>query len=136
MLAGEWVLATDLFESEAFYGIAPVVFAETPAAAEAAFLADRTGARKDVDRMMRSLFQPEILSLKEALKVCKKPRSGEAVYAYKLANLAAIDDPEPGSGYAKRVPEPGQPASGTSGPASKKQRVEAASESGSNTFKL
>jgi hypothetical protein len=30
--------------------------------------------------MNRALFQPELVSLEEALKVCKKPRAGETLF--------------------------------------------------------
>jgi hypothetical protein len=35
-----------------------------------AFNADPAMARKDVDRMMRSLFQPEVIDGEEAIQVC------------------------------------------------------------------
>ncbi len=76
MQAGEWTAAADMFESDSFMGIMPLLFGDSPAEDEVAFNADPATARKDVDRMMRSLFQPEVLDGEEAINVCRKPRSG------------------------------------------------------------
>jgi hypothetical protein len=69
------------------------MFTDNPAEGEVAFNADPASARRDVDRMNRALFQPELVSADEALKVCKKPRAGEAVFAFKIANLEGLENP-------------------------------------------
>ncbi len=93
MQAGEWTATADMFESDSFMGIMPLLFGDSPAEDEVAFNADPATARKDVDRMMRSLFQPEVIDGEEDINMCRKPRSGEAVYAYKLANLESLENP-------------------------------------------
>lgn len=124
MLAGEWHAAAELYETEDFHGIIPSFFADSPATAEVAYTADPSLARKDVDRMQRALFQPEILTPDEALKVCKRPRAGEAVFAYKLANLDALERPVP------RQSRTAEPQQDTPGPSSKRPRLDVPSNSG------
>ena len=129
VLAAEWALEADLFESDAFSGIVPTFFADNPAVAEAAFHADSVSARRDVDKMMRALFQPELISSDQADKVCRKPRTGEAVYAYKLANLEALE--RPAQAQAARAAEAEQRPGPSSAPGSKRQRLNS-SASGSD----
>jgi len=117
-LAAEWPVAAELFESENFHGIVPLLFADSPAEAEVAFNSDPASARKDVDGMERALFQPEIVSATDALKFCKKPRPGDAIYAYKLANLEGLENP-------KRVRE--QPSASGGGTASNAEQLASSS---------
>jgi hypothetical protein len=115
LLAAEWPLEAELFDGEVLRGVVPVLFAENPAGAETTLHGDPANARKDVDRLQRSLFQPEILSTSDAIQVCKKPRSGEAAYAFKTANLDLLTSPSrpTGSGASSKAgPTPG--GSGTS----------------------
>jgi hypothetical protein len=93
MQAGEWTATADMFELDSFMGIMPLLFGDSPAEDEVAFNADPATTRRDMDRMMRSLFQPEVIGGEEAINVCRKPRSGEAVYDFKLANLESLENP-------------------------------------------
>ena len=52
MQAGKWTATADMFESDSFMGIMPLLFGDSPAENEVAFNADPAMARKDVDRMM------------------------------------------------------------------------------------
>jgi hypothetical protein len=72
MQAGEWSATADMFESDTFHGIMPLLFGDSPAENKVAFNADPSTARKDVDRMMRALFQPEVVDGDEAIRVCRK----------------------------------------------------------------
>jgi hypothetical protein len=132
MQAGEWAATADMFESDSFMGIMPLLFGDSPAEDEVAFNADPATARKDVDRMMRSLFQPEVIDGKEAINVCRKPRSGEAVYAYKLANLESLENPprRPRTEKAPAVSTSGPDPSSTKPPPSKRLRTDPGSPSG------
>ena len=87
------------------------MFTDNPAEGEVAFNADPASARRDVDRMNRVLFQPELVSADEALKVCKKPRTGEAVFAFKIANLEGLENHKR---TKSRAPEGPPPAAGSS----------------------
>ncbi len=87
------------------------MFTDNPAEGEVAFNADPASARRDVDRMNRVLFQPELVSADEALQVCKKPRTGEAVFAFKIANLEGLENPKR---TKSRAPEGPPPAAGSS----------------------
>jgi hypothetical protein len=105
----------------------PLMFTENPAEGEVAFNADPASARRDVDRMNRALFQPELVSPEEALKVCKKP--GEAVFAFKMANLEGLENPKRTKGGSAEGPSSNAGSSGggsSSGnpPPSKRLRAE------------
>jgi hypothetical protein len=105
------------------------MFADNPAEGEVAFNADPASARRDVDRMNRALFQPELVSAEEALKVCKRPRAGEAVFAFKIANLEGLENPRRTKSGAPEGPPPaaGSSDSGSSAsnpPPSKRLRAE------------
>jgi hypothetical protein len=114
-----------MFSGEHMSGVIPVLFADNPVDAEAAFLVS-SSARKDVDRLQRIFFQPESIPASDALRICKKPRQGEAVFLYKAANLERLAEPA-----ATSVPVSSEQASGsTDGPQSKKPRTEIASETG------
>ena len=138
MLAAEWDAQAELFEPVLFSGIVPVLFAENPAIAEVAFLADRPTARRDLDRMMRALFHPELITGHEAIEVCRRPRIGEAVYAYKLANLTTLKRPAPrvrvkptAEVQTSTLQASPLQAPGTSGgSASKRPRLDVVSDSG------
>ncbi len=128
-LAAEWPAEAELFESENFHGIVPLMFTDNPAEGEVAFNADPASARRDVDRMNRALFQPELVSAEEALKVCKKPRAGEAVFAFKIANLEGLENPRRTKSGAPvgRPPAAGSSDTGSSAsnpPPSKRLRAE------------
>jgi hypothetical protein len=62
LLAAKWPLEAELFDGEVLHGVVPVLLAKNPAAAETTLHGDPANARKDVDRLQRGLFQPEILS--------------------------------------------------------------------------
>jgi hypothetical protein len=94
------------------------MFADNPAEGEVAFNADPASARRDVDRMNRALFQPELVSADEALKVCKKPRTGEAVFAFKIANLDGLENPRRTKSGAPDGPPAAAGSSGTGSSAS------------------
>jgi hypothetical protein len=79
MQAGEWTATADMFESDSFMGIMPLLFGDSPAENEVAFNADPAMARKDVDRMMRSLFQPEVIDGEEALAKCWRPKMSASI---------------------------------------------------------
>jgi len=117
-LAAEWPAEAELFESENFHGIIPLMFTDNPAEGEVAFNADPASARRDVDRMNRVLFQPELVSADEALKVCKKPRTGEAVFAFKIANLEGLENPKRTKSGAPEGPPPTAGSSGAGSSAS------------------
>jgi hypothetical protein len=129
MQAGEWTATADMFESDSFMGIMPLLFGDSPAENEVAFNADPAMARKDIDRMMRSLFQPEVIDGEEAIQVCRKPRSGEAVYAFKLASL---ENPprRPRTEKAPTASTSGPDPSSTKPPPSKRLRTDPGSPSG------
>ena len=74
-------------------GMIPVLFAENPSEAEKGLLKDLISARKDLDRINRAFFIPEAVDLENALKVVKKPRVGEAEYAFKERNLDRLFEP-------------------------------------------
>jgi len=74
-------------------GMIPVLFAENPSEAEKGLLKDLISARKDLDRINRAFFIPEAVDLETALKVVKKPRLGEAEYAFKERNLDRLFEP-------------------------------------------
>ena len=132
MQAGEWTATADMFESDSFMGIMPLLFGDSPAENEVAFNADPAMARKDVDRMMRSLFQPEVIDGEEAIQVCRKPRSGEAVYAFKLANLESLENPprRPRTEKAPTASTSGPDPSSTTPPPSKRLRTDPGPPSG------
>ncbi len=75
-------------------GMIPVLFAENPSEAEKGLLKDLISARKDLDRINRAFFIPEAVDLENALKVVKKPRLGEAEYAFKERNLDRLFEPQ------------------------------------------
>ena len=77
MLAAQWDVSASLLDGEDLVGMAPTLFPDNPAAAEVAFLADHRFARKDVDRINRALFQPELVTAAEAIQICRKPRPGK-----------------------------------------------------------
>jgi len=90
---GQWDLSADYFEDEMLSGMIPVLFAENPSEAEKGLLKDLISARKDLDRINRAFFIPEAVDLENALKVVKKPRVGEAEYAFKERNLDRLFEP-------------------------------------------
>ena len=101
----------------------PLMFTNNPAEGEVAFNADPASARKDVDRMNRAL-SPE-----EALKVCKKPLAGEAVFAFKMANLDGLENPKRTKGGSAEGPSSNAGSSGAGSsssnpPPSKRLRAE------------
>jgi hypothetical protein len=79
MLVAQWDVTASMLDGEHLVGMAPTLFADNPAAAEVAFLADHRNARKDVDRLNRALFQAEIVSAAEAIQICRKPRPGKNI---------------------------------------------------------
>jgi len=136
-------VAADLFEGDYLHGMVPILFAEDPEAAESAFTGDPATARKDVDRMQRLFFQPEHVSSAEALGVVRKPVIGKAEYLWRLANLEALSmgtcaprtNHSPPTGAAAQAVLHAQPgtsaqASSQPGPSTKKPRLEAVSDSG------
>jgi hypothetical protein len=74
-------------------GMIPVLFAENPSEAEKGLLKDLISARKDLDGINRAFFIPEAVDLENAMKVVKKPRVGEAEYAFKERNLDRLFEP-------------------------------------------
>ena len=90
---GQWDLSADYFEDEMLSGMIPVLFAENPSEAEKGLMKDLISARKDLDRINRAFFIPEAVDLETALKVVKKPRLGEAEYAFKERNLDRLFEP-------------------------------------------
>jgi len=126
-----------MFDTDSFSGVIPVMFADNPATAEVAFLADGPTARRDVDRMMRVLFQPETVSGIDAIELCRRPRAGEAVYAYKLANLASSENPAPRvrAEHLEQATENDSSTDSQSVPGpSKKIRLEVPSDSGTDSL--
>ena len=91
---GQWDLSADYFEDEMLSGMIPVLFAENPSEAEKGLMKDLISARKDLDRINRAFFIPEAVDLENALKVVRKPRLGEAEYAFKERNLDRLFEPQ------------------------------------------
>ena len=107
----------------------PLLFTDNPAEGEVAFNADPASARRDVDRMNRALFHPELVSPEDALKVCRKPRAGEAVFAFKLANLDGLENPKrtkggSAEGHSSNAGSSGAGSSSSNPPPSKRLRAE------------
>ena len=79
MLAAQWDVSASMLDWEDLVRMAPTLFADNPAAAEVAFLANHRFACKDVDRFNRALFQPEVVAEAEAIQICRKPRPGKNI---------------------------------------------------------
>jgi len=77
-------------------------------------------------------FGPEVIDGEEAIQVCRKPRSGEAVYAFKLANLESLENPprRPRTEKAPTASTSGPDPSSTKPPPSKRLRTDPGSPSG------
>ena len=73
----------------------PVLFADDPDAAEAAFALNPNQLKKDIEKMQKAFFLPETLSKEEALGVIRKPRMGAASFDWKDANLERIFEAPP-----------------------------------------
>lgn len=84
---GQWELEAEYFEDEFLSGIVPVLFADVPEVAVAAALADKPSLKKDLERLNRVFFIPESVGLGVAGQIVRKPRLGDAEYAFKTRNL-------------------------------------------------
>ena len=62
-------LAADLFEDDVIHGVKPILFAEDPAAATEAMLANLELAQRDVVKLQKILFAPESISPAAAVQV-------------------------------------------------------------------
>ena len=87
---GVWEIHADYLDKEMLSGILPVLFAENPAAVEDCFRRDPITLRKDIEALQKQFFVPEEVTLTDALKVIKKPRSGDALFTWKMENLERL----------------------------------------------
>jgi hypothetical protein len=62
-------------EEDYMSGLLPTLYSEDPQASTAALLANPARARKDLENLQRVFFMPETISLVEAVRVVKKPRT-------------------------------------------------------------
>jgi len=85
-----WPLSAEYLDEEILSGLMPTLYSEEPATSEAALLADPIRAQKDVEALNRVFFIPEVVQLEEALKIVRKPRPGEADFAFKASNLERV----------------------------------------------
>ena len=90
MSLGTWELHADYLDKEMLSGILPVLFAESPAAAEDRFRQDPITLRKDIEALQKQFFVPEEVTLSDAIKVTKKPRTGDVLYTWKMENLERL----------------------------------------------
>jgi len=90
MSLGVWEIHADNLDKEMLSGILPVLFAENPAAVEDCFRRDPITLRKDIEALQKQFFVPEEVTLTDALKVIKKPRSGDALFTWKMENLERL----------------------------------------------
>jgi hypothetical protein len=75
-------------------GLIPVLFSNNPKESKKALLKNLVFARKDLDRINRAFFiqRRSTWSLR-SLKIIKKPRQGDAEFAFKERNLDRLFDP-------------------------------------------
>jgi len=85
-----WPLSAEYLDEEFLSGLMPTLYSEEPASSEAALLADPIRAQKDVEALNRVFFIPEVVQLEDALKIVRKPRPGEADFAFKASNLERV----------------------------------------------
>ena len=71
---GSWGLDAALFDRELAAGPCPTLFSPDPDAAPEALRADGVKAHYDIQRMLRALFSHEIVNLRDAVAIVKKPR--------------------------------------------------------------
>jgi len=74
VLVQEWPLEAKMWDGDLLAGPVPVFYADEPATARAAFMADQLKAHADILKIMRTFFMPEIIGLEEAAAIVKKPR--------------------------------------------------------------
>lgn len=106
----EWDLEADYLDDDYLSGVVPVLYAEDPATAEAAILANHETAVKDVEKLNRVFFIPECVSRDEALQIVRKARIGDAEFVFKDRNLDRLFEPLPPT----RASEPATTAPGPS----------------------
>ena len=95
-----WPLEAEYMDDNFMSGLLPTLYSEDPPVSEAALLADPIRARKDLESLNRVSFMPENISLDEALRVVKKPRSAEAEFTFKIQNLERLFDQPDSRGNA------------------------------------
>jgi len=91
----QWDAEADYLDDDYLTGLMPVLFSEEPATSEQALKDDPALLKKGVESLQRAYFIPEHLALDKAVKLVKKPKTGEVDYAWRSRNLERLFDPAP-----------------------------------------
>ena len=90
IVLADWDLDAEMLDEEHMSGVMPVLFSDNPQASIAAIRANPVQAKEDVEALNKQYFIPEQVDLEEALKIVKKPRSGDGEFVFKSRNLERL----------------------------------------------
>jgi len=74
VLLKSWPLEATLFDGDLLAGLVPTLFSKDVEASLAAIQGDPLKAHWDLNKISKTLFMPESVSIQEAVNIIKKPR--------------------------------------------------------------